>query len=50
MIKFMGAAYSRGATAHIIHDGPALAPKKVQEMFPNAEWNIVVDDEISTDE
>lgn len=50
MIKFMGAAYSRGATAHIVNGGPALAPKKVQEMFPDAEWNIVVADEISDEE
>lgn len=47
MIKFIGAAYSRGATSQIKRDGPALAPKKVMEIFPDAEWTIIEPDEIS---
>ena len=50
MIKFLGAAYSRGATARVMEGGPALAPKKVQEMFPDADWNIIESDFISESE
>lgn len=50
MTKFFGAAYSRGATAKILHNGPELAPFEVQKMFPNADWNIVSSDEISDEE
>ena len=41
MIKFIGAEYSRGATANIINGGPALAPRAVQKMFPNADWDFI---------
>ena len=50
MIKFIGAAYSRGATAKVIDGGPALAPFEVQKMYPNADWTIAVSDKISTEE
>ena len=41
MIKFLGVEYSRGATAKIINGGPALAPRAVQKMFPDADWTII---------
>jgi arginase family enzyme len=41
MKNFLGIEYSRGATKTIRNDGPALAPRKVQEMFPNATWTFV---------
>ena len=48
MIKFLGVEYSRGATAKIInHAGPALAPRAVQKMFPDFDWNIITPDDIS---
>ena len=47
MIKFIGAEYSRGATAHIINGGPALAPRTIQKMFPDADWIIITADSIS---
>lgn len=50
MIKFFGVEYSRGATANIIHGGPALAPKAVQKMFPDADWKIISPDPISDDD
>ena len=50
MIKFMGVEYSRGATAKIIHDGPALAPRAVQKIFPNADWLILTPNQISDEE
>lgn len=50
MIKFIGAEYSRGATAHIIDGGPALAPRAVQQMFPNADWNILSADKINPED
>lgn len=46
----MGVAYSHGATAKIIHGGPALAPAAVQRMFPDAEWTTIVADHISDPE
>ena len=46
MIKFFGAEYSRGATAKIIDGGPALAPRAIQQMFPNADWKIVTADKV----
>ena len=46
MIKFLGVEYSRGATAKIIDGGPALAPRAVQKMFPDADWTIVSSDRI----
>lgn len=50
MIKFLGVEYSRGATANIVNDGPALAPRTVQKMFPNAEWDIITPDTIDEKE
>ena len=47
MIKFIGTEYSRGATAKIINGGPALAPRAIQKMFPNANWTIISADPIS---
>ena len=47
MIKFVGVEYSRAATAKIIHDGPALAPRAVQKMFPKSDWTIITPDDIS---
>lgn len=47
MIKFVGVEYSRGATAKIIHGGPALAPRAVQKMFPKSDWTIITPDDIS---
>lgn len=41
MIDFMGVEYSRGATATVRDGGPALAPRAVQKMFPDADWTIV---------
>ena len=46
----MGVEYSRGATAKIIHDGPALAPRAVQKIFPNADWLILTPNQISDEE
>jgi len=46
MIKFLGVEYSRGATAKIVNDGPALAPRTVQKMFPNADWDIITPDTV----
>ena len=46
MIKFLGIEYSRGATAKIQEGGPALAPRAVQKMFPDADWTIVSSDRI----
>ena len=50
MIKFLGVEYSRGATAKIINGGPALAPRAVQKMFPNADWDIITPDTIDEKE
>lgn len=44
MIKFLGVEYSRGATAKIVNGGPALAPRAVQKMFPDADWTIITPD------
>lgn len=41
MKRFLGIEYGRGATKEIIDDGPALAPKVVQKMFPNSDWTFV---------
>ena len=46
MIKFLGAEYSRGATAKIIDGGPALAPRALQKMFPNNDWKIISPEKI----
>ncbi len=50
MIKFLGVEYSRGATAKIINGGPALAPRTVQKMFPDADWTIISPDPISDED
>ena len=44
MTEFMGIEYSRGATATVREGGPALAPRAVQNMFPDADWTIVTAD------
>lgn len=49
MIKFLGIEYSRGATAKVLDGGPALAPRAIQQMFPNANWAIIVPDKITHD-
>ena len=38
---FLGIEYGRGATKEIINDGPALAPRVVQKMYPNTDWTFV---------
>ncbi len=51
MIKFIGAKYSRGATAKILNNtGPALAPDAIQKMFPNSDWKMLTPPEISDTE
>ena len=50
MTKFIGTEYSRGATAKIINAGPALAPRAVQKMFPNADWTIITPKPISDED
>ena len=50
MIKFFGTEYSRGATAKIVEGGPALAPKKIQEMFPGDDWQIITPGFMSAEE
>lgn len=50
MIKFIGAQYSRGATANIVNGGPALAPRAVQKMFPGADWTMLTPAPISDEE
>ena len=50
MIKFLGVEYSRGATANIIEGGPALAPRAVQKMFPDAKWTLLKPEPISVKE
>jgi len=49
MINFLGIEYSRGATARVLDGGPALAPKAVHQMFPDANWVIITPDKISPD-
>lgn len=41
MKSFIGVQYGRGATATLVTQGPALAPKKVKEMYPDANWHMV---------
>ena len=51
MIKFLGVEYSRGATAKVMDNvGPALAPKAVQKMFPDADWIILAPDTANIDD
>ncbi len=49
MTKFLGIEYSRGATAKVLNGGPALAPRTIQKMFPNADWTIIESDHINPD-
>ena len=49
MINFLGIEYSRGATARVLNGGPALAPRAVQQMFPDSNWVIVTADKINPD-
>ena len=49
MIKFFGVEYSRGATARVLNGGPALAPRAVQKMFPDADCIIIESDNINPD-
>ena len=49
MINFLGIEYSRGATAKVLDGGPALAPRAIQQMFPNTNWVIITPDKINPD-
>lgn len=42
--SIMGIEYGRGACATPVSGGPALAPAKIKEMFPNADWTTVIAD------
>lgn len=44
MKSILGIEYGRGATAKIVNGGPALAPAAVKNMYPDADWAIVVAD------
>ena len=50
MKRFLGIEYGRGATKEIINGGPALAPKTVQKIFPNADWTFVTPAPFNYDE
>ena len=50
MNNIMGIEYGRGCLRTAINGGPALAPRAIQEMFPNADWTTVVADEFNPDE
>ena len=41
MIKFLGIEYGRGCLRTAINGGPALAPRAVQNMFPDADWTFI---------
>ncbi|MBR5153328.1 MAG: arginase family protein [Alphaproteobacteria bacterium] len=41
MTKFLGIEYGRGCLHTAIADGPALAPRAVQKMFPNHDWSFI---------
>lgn len=41
MKSFLGIEYSRGARANPVDGGPMLAPRAVQQMFPNANWTMI---------
>ena len=49
MTKFMGIEYARGATATIRNDGPAMAPRAVQQMFPGTDWIMISADNVPTE-
>ena len=47
----MGVEYSRGATSKVIdNDGPALAPRAVQKMFPDSDWILITPDSVDIEE
>lgn len=46
----MGIEYGRGCLRVAIPDGPALATKSVQKMFPDADWTIVTADPFDASE
>lgn len=50
MINMMGIEYGRGCLARAIDGGTALAPGAVKEMFPDADWTIVIADPFSAKE
>lgn len=50
MKTIMGIEYGRGCLSTAIEGGPALAPKAVQEMFPNENWVMVVADPFDAEE
>ncbi len=41
MKPFLGIEYSRGARANPVDGGPMLAPRAVQQMFPNTNWIMI---------
>ncbi|MBD5391740.1 hypothetical protein HDR66_02960 [bacterium] len=47
MTDIIGIEYGRAATAKIVHGGPALAPRTVREMFPDANWTIITPQSVS---
>ncbi len=50
MTYILGIEYARGATAHIVNDGPAKAPAAVKEMFPNVDWTIITAENVTPSE
>lgn len=46
MNNFIGIEYGRAATAKIVMDGPALGPRAVRDMFPDANWTMVTADPV----
>ena len=42
--EFMGIEYGHGACAVPRDDGPSLAPRAVQNMFPDAHWTMITPD------
>ena len=47
MKQIMGIEYGRAATATITNEGPALGPKAIKKMFPDAPWISVIPDEFN---
>ena len=50
MNNIMGIEYGRGCLRIAIDGGPALAPRAIKEMFPDADWTTVVADAFDADE
>lgn len=50
MTKFIGIEYGRAATTTITDQGPALAPRAIQQMFPNYDWTFVTPDAFNIEE